>query len=261
MLKLHSILLAACGGSALLALGCGSFANASVVYNDSLTEYTNGTNLNTQIPGPAGNSNAWTAPATGTEWLSVGTSGVNANGNNANAFLPFSPSTGYVYTLQATIANASGNTNWAALGFLDGVNTGGDPWTTSLAEGWTLIRGANGGADQAFIGPGTAGGTNAGTVGTTDPITVTMTLTTNNASPWTIGFQYVDALTPSNSSSIAAQSYTTNPTITDVGFGESAVNATVKNFSLTATPIPEPAPLGLVVVGALGLLLLKRRRA
>jgi hypothetical protein len=44
------------------------------------------------------------------------------------------------------------------------------------------------------------------------------------------------------------------------GIGESG-NDYYSNFSDTYTPVPEPATLGLVMAGGLGLLLLKRRQS
>ncbi|MDA8376380.1 MAG: PEP-CTERM sorting domain-containing protein [Planctomycetia bacterium] len=263
MFKSNSILLAACGGSALLALSCGSVASAAVIYTDPLTGYASGTNLNGLTPGPVGNTNKWLAPTSSNEWLSVGTSGVNANGGNANAILAFTPVAGNIYTLQATVAVAGNTSNWGALGFLTSdTNTTATTTFFGSSSSWMLARGANGGEDQTFVGPGTGGLTNVTTVGTNDSVTMTLTLTDNGTSPWTIGYKYTDLGNSSNDSTYSPVAYSSNPTnIAAVGFGESAANVTVTNFSLTSNPIPEPATLGLVAVGALGLLLLKRRKA
>ena len=269
MFKSNSILLAACGGSALLALSCGSVASAAVIYSDSLTEYTAGNNINGDVPGPAGNTNAWLAPATRSSnaYWKTGSSGaytVNGTTGPSNALLAFTPVAGNIYTLQATVSVAGNTSNWAALGFL---SSDAAPTDTNnfynASDGWMMARGANGGADQTFIGPGLNGGNNATTFGNNDSVTMTLTLTTNASSPWTIGYQYTDLGNSSNDSTYSPVAYAVghNPTnIAAVGFGEFYATSTVTNFSLTATPIPEPASLGLTAIGALGLLLLKRRR-
>ncbi|MGC9258942.1 MAG: PEP-CTERM sorting domain-containing protein, partial [Phycisphaerae bacterium] len=54
-----------------------------------------------------------------------------------------------------------------------------------------------------------------------------------------------------------------NPSIVGVAIGDNGspmANGTVSDFSLTATPVPEPATLGLASIGAISFFLVKRRR-
>jgi hypothetical protein len=78
-------------------------------------------------------------------------------------------------------------------------------------------------------------------------------LNTTNAA-WTI--QYFQ-----NGSAIDATPYTftSNPTINDVGVAQYSESGTIGNFVLTAIPAPEPSAC-LSMVGGLGMLLGFRRR-
>ena len=78
-------------------------------------------------------------------------------------------------------------------------------------------------------------------------------------SNWTTSFSEVGVSGETNFQTFTYGGSTPNPTINTVGFGTNALAGTVQDFTLVA--VPEPATLGLVAVGGLGLLLLKRRRA
>ena len=112
-----------------------------------------------------------------------------------------------------------------------------------------------------FPGPGTAGAsgftiTGSGASPLTDntfSIVLNTTGANTAASPWT--FQVYDNNILETSSPIDLPAGTV---IDAVGMQGASAVGSVSNFSLTS--VPEPATLGLMGVGAVGLLLLKRRK-
>ncbi len=280
-----------------LGFGSGVRADTTYIYNDPLTEYSSATPgqapavaLNGEVPGSVagtGNGNAWIAPNGTTPTLATNSSGAylttTSSGAYAatqqsgpgNAFLPFTPSTGYIYTLQATFTLGpdsptwdsivgGANNVWDALGFTSGVGTTSWWWQLPVRDDANMRAMTTGGTDEAFAttNVGSSGkGIDSASAGSVDPITMAITLTTNPTLPWTVGFSFVDTKNPSNSSVVGPLEFPTPPTITDVGFGQNNVESfTVSNFSLSQAPIPEPTTLALLALSGFGLLLLTRRR-
>ena len=228
-------------------------ASATVIYQDnfpgSSTNPLNGTS-------PAADSTGatWTAFM----WNADGSVNVPNNSGSVNAYLPFAPASGQIYTLTEGISATSGS-GWAGLAFLSsgaGLTSGGGVAMLSNSE-MSMLDWVSPNANAAistFTGPGTGGVANwdypyQGT-GVQNLQMVLNTAGTN----WTV--QYSDNGTDLGS----LYTYATNPTIGDVGFGISAASGQVSNFSLTSSPVPEPAALGLFVLGGLGLLLISRKR-
>lgn len=268
---------------ALTALaGLVGTAKAGVIYQDNFPG-SSANPLNGTSPTIDATGATWTAD---TGWRADG-SQTNADYNassgatgSSDAFLPFTPSNGNVYTLSANfdVVGGSTNPNWFAFGFVqsfssatstvtgaanngNGVNawpgsSGTDTASASYlnAGPWLLVQKNNVQAaypNQYFTGPGAAAnGTYPSGVGTADMSIVLNT----EASAWT--YQVFEGGT--SVSPIIA--FATNPAIGGVMLGQWAnTSGQVSNFSLTS--VPEPASLGLCVFGGLGLLLLRRRTA
>ena len=112
---------------------------------------------------------------------------------------------------------------------------------------------------QGFFGTGT----NNGTTVTPNPAALgdtSMVVLNTTQSQW-VGTEYYNN-TLVESFTYGSGTNPANPTgITQVAIGVNGMSASVTNFSLTDQAVPEPATLGLVALGGLGLLLLKRRNA
>lgn len=188
--------------------------------------------LNGRTPDTVGTSN-WIA---GTAW---NTDGTQATGSGtANAFLPFVPQPGRIYTLSAdveTITTDGGS--WSALGFANGTTANSQWHTVNSPVGWWLVRGDYptgnaGNPNQMFIGPGTGSGSTGTGFWPSNSVNYKIILDTTPASAANWTFTYL-----ANGSVIRAATAFggSGPTITRVGFGmiNAAGNSYVKNFTLS----------------------------
>ena len=242
----------AVGTLAVLGLMVGT-ASASTIYSDSFSGSST-TALNGAAPTvDNGTSATWTADAV---WKANGSADESSSGSYGNAFLSFTPTAGHIYTLTEGVnatANSPGKTNsWIGLGFVSSEALG-SPFYNNAGP-FILDYVPNSGASVVrYSGPGLTNGTNYA-YPATGVQNLQMVLDTGGAS-WTV--QFSDNGTPLGS----MYTYLANPTIGAVGFGTSNASGQVSNFSLTDVAVPEPATLGLVAIGGMGLLLVKRRRA
>ena len=243
-------------------VGLAGAASAGIIYQDSFSG-TNTTPLNGAAPTvDNGTSLTWTA---GSAWADSGYT--NTATGRWNASLAFTPVNGQIYTLSAGLdmtgpgSSPNGN-DWLAIGFMNTQNTNtafdanyqnssqpaaADPWVQSA------LGGAGG---TVFTGPGTAG--NQGFANAVGVNTYSIVLNTGS-SAWA----YNVYLTNSNVTNklVGTGAVETTPGITAVGLENGLGVGEVSNFSLTDVAVPEPASLGLLTAGGLGLLLLKRRKA
>ncbi len=273
----NSLLLAA---GVVVSAGLAGTASAQIIYQDSFAG-SNSTPLNgSTLTVDNGPSATWTAN-TYTVWADSGYTNYNLDQSTKtrdSAFLGFTPSSGQVYTLSATITLVSGDPasgtstsnqyDWLGVGFLSGISSGTNTLgnTSLLNTGWDWgsnispldvnpwARVELGGGGIYVTGPYANGATRFSTPGTGN-ITNTLAITLNTGSAaWT--YQVFD-----NGTAVSPiVTYSTNPTVTAVGLQNAGVIGTVSNFALTSSPVPEPTTLGLVGVGTLGLLLIGRKR-
>ena len=222
-------------------------ANAGVIYSESFSG--------------AGDLNGSATTEGGGTWVASvdlnkdGTFDVSSGGsaNDDNAFLPFTPVAGKVYTLSATLTQPTSG-SWLGIGFTRGDETEIDFWKNNTTS-WTLVRTT--GVVDSWSGDTGQGGTNPGVGGkiTLDTISGSVDLSIiidAQGAQWTTEWLV-------NGSSKRTFTYTTgNPTdLTHVGFGrESGALGMIDDFSLTV--VPEPVTIGLLAIGGLGLL--RRRR-
>ncbi|MDA8375771.1 MAG: PEP-CTERM sorting domain-containing protein [Planctomycetia bacterium] len=253
------------GGAATTATLAGTAPTVDNGASSTWTQtYSSGYNYTGtgQPAGGAGFQPFWNANGTIT-----GSFDVNGNGALEVAGLNLTPVSGHIYTLTANLTPTSyipGNNSqdgFVSLGFISGSQTAGVPPFFAGVGPWMLSEFSGSQTSptntiQGFFGPGTANGYTVSPAPTTMGDTSEVVLNTMQ-SQW-VGTEYYNGV------QVGAWGYASgaNPTgITQVAIGVNGESATVTNFVLTDQSVPEPATLGLVAIGGLGLLLLKRRKA
>lgn len=259
----------AIGTLAMLGVMAGA-ASAGTIYQDSFSGSSSVGSLNGATP---------TQTTNGATWTSDGTYGWADNGSIAttssvadsaySAYLPFTPSSGEIYTLTAQSVNITApadpagttiggaTTPWMGIAF----NVGAPPTnnqildtnSAALIEYYGLPVGIH------FGGPG---GNNAAQYADSDtqPQTLQIVLNTSGTE-WMATFLDNGGIVGSYTYGVPSSTTNpTNPAITDVSFGTSNAVGSVSSFSLTATPVPAPSTLGVFTLGGLALVLIGRKR-
>ncbi len=200
-----------------------------------------------------------TVNAPGATWFACNNPGLNAqlqtdgseialtntpgttNGIYLNAFLPFVPQYGHVYTLTCKIRALSGGTNWLAMGFAVRPLTNTFFSAGNCGAGLMLVRGDGSGA-QPYRFPGGSGNValKAAAFGTTTNVfTVVLDATTGTgaARAWTFRFftnsVQVDAIAPGNVAPTMIQY---------VGIGADAAQGDFQQFTLTDVLMRQGTP-------------------
>jgi hypothetical protein len=230
-----------------VALAYTSVASAAIIYQDNFDRIGI---LNGSEPTITTEGNQWRS----FDWTTDGSAATVSTGGWM-AILPFTPATGNVYTLSASMnpTSPAGSPSWFALGFTGRNAT--DNWFAGDQSSASIFARVSNNAYPDFYaqGPGTGGIGNLGsyTDGVAHLYSITLDTTAINSADWTASYSV------NGNQVIAPTRLGYNPTINYVGFGADATGGTIDNFSLTV--VPEPSTYALVV-GGIATLLLSRRR-
>jgi hypothetical protein len=148
-----------------------------------------------------------------------------------NAFIPFVPESGKIYTLSLDVNVTAGNEDWFALGFTAGNNTTIDFYSGNInAAPWVLERDQGSDRTIPFLGPAL---NDSSAYNTADGLKNLKIVLSTIGSQWKATWYVNDVvLRPT-------KTYTTNPTINYIGIGQCLSAAgTIDNLKLEDTTPP-----------------------
>ena len=142
-----------------------------------------------------------------------------------NAFLPFTPQAGHIYTLSASILGLTGNQNWMAFGYTSTETT--NEYFLDFGQAWLLQR-CNDTNAQFFDGS-TALAYSPDFPSNGLFNTWSIVLNTTNTQ-WTVTYLM-------NGTTMTNFTYASNPSIQYVGIGADSATGYYRNFSLVDQPV------------------------
>ena len=217
------------GTAALAFAGPAGAASAAVVYQDNFNRTGS---LNASTPSPTDTGSATWAAGDSITTTTASGGYASLTSTSSMAYLPFTPVSGNIYTLTASLNPATGaTTNWLAFGFFpQNVSSVGSA-PDAAASVMVLERDNRG--SQVFNGDGKSvdGPKSPNGTGYTK-----WTIVLNTTRPdWTVSISEVGVSGEANFKTFTYGGSTANPTINTVGFGTNALAGTVRQFKLTTS--------------------------
>ncbi len=269
--KTKLLLAAVVAAGAALALSSTSAKADATIYQNTFNSGTTSENLIGSTV--SGTTTKWGGDTSGVAlttkssnaYAAVTTYNIN---NNSYAYLPISGTMlsdytqlAYTVTLTPTGETSGGLTgDWLSMGFGKGETTSD---STAGGELWALYR-EDGGTQFFTKGGTTGGGTDGGTSSTSNSAdTITITLdTAASATPGAYTITDSQGLFTGVTGSTGTLPTTVYDGIGGIFIGNTGgANGTFASLTLSGSPVPEPASIGLFGLGAVGLLLARRKRA
>lgn len=234
-------------------------ADTVTLYSQSFDSSTPYGNLNGLTPQVTTGGASWSASGwvhdTGSAYLQDWVGGTTY----ASALLPFVPGAGKVYTLTIKAntvgidtSGTKGSGAWEAYGFVNSPAVSNISWDNNGAVAALRMDAVS----RLFTHPGPNFAVGYQVPGQfNDQCTFQITLDTTPAVPanWTYAYKVTQAGSGVMLDAAPA-AFGFTPSISYVGFGNQEGYGGVVNFTLTATTVPEPSVIALLVSGLIGLL-------
>ncbi len=240
-------------GFVLTTLLGAAVSSAAMIYFDDFADMEG--SLDERTPPVTTDNASWDSYG----YLSdAGDDFLRVNSQPRSAFLPFSPTSGFLYTYSVQLGHTGGTgTSWAAMGF-NLNDSGGTTQQFNDNNGLGVVALRQSGNFQWWAGPELAGTNVTGSVSdyAAGQFYDFMLQLDTRGSDWTLNL-YVDGnqIDISGGSPGMSHVYATPPNIQRIQLSNSATTAIFDNVELTV--VPEPTTL--VLLGLAGLLLIRRR--
>lgn len=262
--------------TAAVLLMSTSLAMADLVYLDDF-DGASSTRLQGTTPDVSVGDNTWLAD---TDFTADGGRGERSGSmdGGGNATLAFAPQSGFRYTLDVSLRNVNGQTQWWGFGFTDRQdrNPTREEFNNAnfnLGRAWSIVRGNQTNPPSDVIVPNSAyqDGQDIATAwtsfndadGTSRDIDVRIVLDTSSAL-WSAQHFARSPLDESFTLVASQPTISNQSTIDAVGFAVSsnidAIDGRIASFQLDAVAVPEPSSLVLFAFVGIGCLFRAHRR-
>jgi hypothetical protein len=200
------------------------------------------------------------------------TFGVTANGSHTDAFLPFAPVSGDSYVLTVSLKGNQGGNFDTLVGFTstDTPNGGGGPnWGFGNDNDGVVDTGDNQEVESFLAGGDSAVQTGTFTDGFhgnnpfSDPMTLTIDLTSTGVGTWSVSATGIDSLTDATLFNTGTYALSSND-IGYVGFYSEENVSDLQDFVLTdetaGGAVPEPSTLAMLGLGLFAVIAVQYKR-